>query len=203
MTARQRILQRLHAAQSAHKATKSAHKAENHELAFVPSRFVDNDALLNTFCQQAHSSGSQVRMLDTFAQLTDEILSHRTVAIPDPQLFGELSKIANCSTQGDIVLVKADAAIAETGSVCIHSGQVNSSTLFLCEHLLVLIEIQRLVPYLEDYASASPNARATHIITGPSRTADVEQTIQIGAHGPREMSCLLLGRVNSETRSGV
>ena len=35
--------------------------------------------------------------------------------------------------------------------------------------------------------------RATNIITGPSRTADVEQTIQLGAHGPRRLHVLLWG----------
>jgi L-lactate utilization protein LutC len=32
---------------------------------------------------------------------------------------------------------------------------------------------------------------ATNLITGPSRTADVEQTIQLGAHGPRRLHVLL------------
>lgn len=34
--------------------------------------------------------------------------------------------------------------------------------------------------------------RATNITTGPSRTADVEQTIQFGAHGPRRLHVLLM-----------
>ena len=35
--------------------------------------------------------------------------------------------------------------------------------------------------------------RATNIISGPSRTADVEQTIQLGAHGPRRVHVILVG----------
>ena len=35
--------------------------------------------------------------------------------------------------------------------------------------------------------------RAINIVSGPSRTADVEQTIQLGAHGPRRLHVLLLG----------
>ena len=34
--------------------------------------------------------------------------------------------------------------------------------------------------------------RALNLITGPSRTADVEQTIQLGAHGPRSVHVILL-----------
>ncbi|MDN5850066.1 MAG: lactate utilization protein [Nitrococcus sp.] len=35
--------------------------------------------------------------------------------------------------------------------------------------------------------------RAVNLITGPSRTADVEQTMQLGAHGPRRVHLLLIG----------
>jgi L-lactate dehydrogenase complex protein LldG len=34
--------------------------------------------------------------------------------------------------------------------------------------------------------------RALHINTGPSRTGDIEQTIEIGAHGPRRMHVLIV-----------
>ncbi|MCI4429444.1 MAG: LUD domain-containing protein, partial [Burkholderiales bacterium] len=37
-----------------------------------------------------------------------------------------------------------------------------------------------------------PMPRSINIISGPSRTADIEQTIQLGAHGPRRLHILLL-----------
>jgi L-lactate dehydrogenase complex protein LldG len=42
-------------------------------------------------------------------------------------------------------------------------------------------------------ARAQGLPRATNFVSGPSRTADVEQTIQLGAHGPRRVHIVLIG----------
>jgi L-lactate dehydrogenase complex protein LldG len=56
----------------------------------------------------------------------------------------------------------------------------------------------RIVPRMEDAwdllrGERGELPRAINIVSGPSRTADVEQTIQLGAHGPRRLHVLLLG----------
>lgn len=91
------------------------------------------------------------------------------------------------------------AAIAETGSVVTMSGPETPATLnFLPDtHIVVLYESQ-VVNYMEDVwtkmrqLNAVP--RAFNLITGPSRTADIEQQIELGAHGPRSMHVLLLAQ---------
>ena len=91
------------------------------------------------------------------------------------------------------------AAIAETGSVVTMSGPETPATLnFLPDtHIVVLYESQ-VVNYMEDAWSKMRqlNAipRALNLITGPSRTADIEQQIELGAHGPRSMHVLLLAQ---------
>ena len=89
------------------------------------------------------------------------------------------------------------AAVAETGSVVTVSHQATPATLnFLPEtHIVVLRESQvtrhvdDVFPLLRDLDILP---RAVNFITGPSRTADIEQTLEIGAHGPRRMHVLLL-----------
>jgi len=50
------------------------------------------------------------------------------------------------------------------------------------------------VPRLEEVISRLGAIPATvNLVTGPSRTADIEQTIERGAHGPRELHILLIG----------
>jgi L-lactate dehydrogenase complex protein LldG len=54
-----------------------------------------------------------------------------------------------------------------------------------------------LVPLLEDgfnrwRGSTANVARTFSFVTGPSRTADIEQTLEIGAHGPKRMLILIV-----------
>jgi len=93
-----------------------------------------------------------------------------------------------------IGVVEAIAGIAETGTVAIRSIDVPSGMLFLCEELVIILRLERILALQEDlWQTLSPGTdRALHLISGPSRTADVEQTLQVGAHGPRRAYLWLL-----------
>jgi L-lactate dehydrogenase complex protein LldG len=90
------------------------------------------------------------------------------------------------------------AAIAETGSIVTLSGPETPSTLnFVPENHILVVHRSQVVRHLEDVwsqwrASGRAMPRSLNIISGPSRTADIEQTIQLGAHGPRRMHILLV-----------
>ena len=110
------------------------------------------------------------------------------------------SLIENYPQEICTAVVKAPLAAAETGTVLLHSEIVPSGLLFLVETLVIALEKQDIKPRYEDLWAAeqfvrhnNPVAsRAVHLITGPSKTADVEQQIQVGAHGPREVYIVLL-----------
>src|SRR5690606_10419382 len=90
-------------------------------------------------------------------------------------------------------VVLADGGIAETGTLLFTNRNVASGLLFLVDHLVAVLPLSRLVCRQEDlWKAGHPNASAVHLVSGPSRTADVEQTIQIGAHGPRRLLVYLL-----------
>ncbi len=102
------------------------------------------------------------------------------------------------TTQDRVVLVEAFAGVAETGSVVMCSGEQTPVSLnFLPDHFLCVVHKNSIVNHLEDVweklrQEETSLPRAINIITGPSRTADVEQIIQMGAHGPRKVHLLLL-----------
>jgi L-lactate utilization protein LutC len=81
------------------------------------------------------------------------------------------------------------------------SGPQTPTTLnFLPDHFLCVLAAGRIVPRLEDawdLLRGEPGGmpRALNFVTGPSRTADVEQTIQLGAHGPRRLHVILVDSV--------
>ncbi len=97
------------------------------------------------------------------------------------------------SAGNDLVCVTpAFCAIAESGSVVLLSGEHSPTTLnFLPDVHIVVIESNQLVSHFEDawtkLRESGEMPRTVNIITGPSKTADVEQTLQIGAHGPRKL----------------
>ncbi len=94
-----------------------------------------------------------------------------------------------------LAVSRARAGVAETGSLLLCSGPDTPTRLnFLPEHQILVLDPAQIVRHLEDawaLLDATP-PRAVNLITGPSRTADVEQTIQLGAHGPRSLHILLV-----------
>lgn len=90
-------------------------------------------------------------------------------------------------------VVNAALGIAETGSVVLRSIDTPSAASYICDHLVVCVPESSVVVYLHQGLALlkSQITRALHLMTGPSRTADVEQTIQIGAHGPRRLTILI------------
>ncbi len=95
-------------------------------------------------------------------------------------------------------LSRAVAGVAETGTVLHASGADNPSTLVcLPEAHCIVVTRDRIVGAAEQawrlMAGGAPFSlpRAVHWITGPSRTADIEQTLLMGAHGPRRLHVLI------------
>ena len=110
--------------------------------------------------------------------------------------FYSCEDYAACKT----VLVQAPYAIAETGTVLLPSS-VERPTLanFLPDNCIVLLNETDIVPYLEQGLSIIRNSdagmpRALNMISGPSKTADIEQTLVYGAHGPIQLHVIIRQR---------
>lgn len=92
----------------------------------------------------------------------------------------------------------AFCAVAETGSLMLLSGpQTYSSASLLPETHIAVVPASRIVGAMEDaFALARAEhgelPRAVNIISGPSRTGDIEQTIVLGAHGPYRVHVILV-----------
>lgn len=106
--------------------------------------------------------------------------------------------------QADMVVSGSDYAIADTGTLVMVAGPHNprSATLLPPVHVAVL-DPNRLVPSMADFVDRfkADHLYAGHLdvssvtfISGPSRTADIEQTLSVGVHGPGEVHVILLDR---------
>lgn len=100
---------------------------------------------------------------------------------------------------GDMVgITGCFCAVAETGSLMLLSGpETFASAALLPETHVAVVPLSRIVPDLEAAfalvrSERGELPRATNIISGPSRTGDIEQTIVLGAHGPYRVHVVLV-----------
>lgn len=126
------------------------------------------------------------------------------VVAPDPKLDGipwsnRFVVERRAAVGADRISVTGSfAAIGETGSLVLLSSPVSPTTLnFLPEDHLIVLQESRIVRYMEDVWTLMRQEvehipRTVNLITGPSKTGDVEQIIQEGAHGPRRLHVILL-----------
>ncbi len=90
------------------------------------------------------------------------------------------------------------AGIAETGTLMLPSAPERPTTLnLLAETALVLLRASRVVGAYEEAwdllrGELGALPRNVMLVTGVSRSADIEQTLELGAHGPRRLHVLLV-----------
>ena len=103
----------------------------------------------------------------------------------------------------DLVAVShAFGAAAESGTLMLLSGPDNPTTLnFLPDTHIVVLDAkdvagayETLWKRLREKFGDGLMPRAVNLITGPSRSADIEQTLILGAHGPRRLHVVVVGK---------
>ena len=94
----------------------------------------------------------------------------------------------------------AFGAVAKTGTLALTSGPENPSTLnFLPDNALVVVfaqdiasDFETVFTRLRQKFGAGLMPRTLNFVTGPSRSADIEQTLLLGAHGPRKLHIIIV-----------
>jgi L-lactate dehydrogenase complex protein LldG len=110
-----------------------------------------------------------------------------------------MSVEARAAREADLVGVTgAYCAIAETGTLLTVSGRDTPATASLLpETHVAIVSRSRIVRGMEEAwqlvrEELKPPPRALNFISGPSRTADIEQTVTLGAHGPYRVHIVLV-----------
>jgi len=167
------------------------------------------------FCQWAEANNATVARVaaaDVPAEVTGYLARNNLPAAaamaPSPLLDGYdwssqkmLSlRRGRAEASDHVSITGAFAAIAETGTLVMASGPDHPVSLNLLPdtHVAVLREADIVAGYEEVWerlrARYGKNAmpRAVNTITGPSRTGDIEQAMELGAHGPRRLHIVVV-----------
>lgn len=175
-----------------------------------PSEALSN---MDLFIQKLELSGASVDFADTYSGVPGAIEAYLKAHGGDQEIntsdrvvadleWPDLSQISfgSCDQSVDVSVSRAFAGVTETGTLMLSSSMnVNTSSLFLPRISVVLVEAETVVASLEDAwrlkrASSPKMPRSINLITGPSRTGDIEQKIEIGAHGPVELHVIVINR---------
>jgi len=214
---RSSILNRIRTAQGRSGAVTSPEReAVNSHLAAHPrgpqpdsgtdplARFLDRAQLLSTSVDRVARTADVPQAVARY--LHDNALPMRAVCWPQLEALGwQAAGIAveTRTARGDdlIGITGAFCAIAETGTLMMLSGAATpGATSLLPETHIAVVPESRIVRAMEDAwallraehgETAMP--RAVNFISGPSRTADIEQTLVLGAHGPYRVHLVLTG----------
>jgi len=165
------------------------------------------DDLRERFSQSvAEVGGRCVRVADaaSLEQELSKIAAYATAAkvvslVPGLRRANlDLSKITDPHDLQDVdfCVLEGDLAVAENGAVWVtRHGGANRAVAFLAQHLAVVVRAETIVADLHQaYEKLSiPIPGFSMFLSGPSKTADIEQALVIGAHGARSSTVLLVG----------
>jgi L-lactate dehydrogenase complex protein LldG len=191
------------------------HRLANPSPNLVPARGrLDRAGRLDLFQAMAEEAAATVARVTSAGEvpaavadyLAGENLPAEAVLAPElgdadiPWQERPLLSLRSGGTDGrdEVGIAAAYAGIAETGTLVMRSGPGSPSLLhFLPETEIVVLHGDRVVAAYEEAlarlrAGGGDLPRAVNLVTGPSRSADIEQTLQLGAHGPRRLHIILV-----------
>ena len=185
----------------------------------IPKRSLgDKAAQLALFREMAEEVAATTKSIDSLDKLPEEVVNYLVQHNLPPQiktdsnpLLANLNWAAQATLKvksgraeiDDLVSVTAAfAGVAETGTVILASGPKSPTTLnFLPENHIVVLPTSRLHGTYEEVWKRLRDSqnhgsktlpRTVNWITGPSRTGDIEQTMQLGIHGPLRLHVILV-----------
>ena len=220
MSAREAMLARIRAkvSKAPDEARRQAVDARiaQHPRNLIPARGIGDEAhRLKVFTEMMEAVGGSVEVLDDINDVPQAVADYlRNSNLPahvrrgaDPVIAklpwhraGALEVVEGRAQDPDRAsITRAFAGVAESGTIIQVSGADNPTTLnFLPEVHIVVLEASAIFASYEEAWSKLRAAygegqmpRTVNMISGPSRTGDIEQTIVRPAHGPKNMHVII------------
>ncbi|MEN7549260.1 LUD domain-containing protein [Rapidithrix thailandica] len=163
-----------------------------------------SENLVQAFSEVLEGVGGKVVSVSGYAEAKQQILGcypdKKNVGSSIPELeMGGLTLDAiddpHALHQLDLMLVKGEVGVAENGAIWVSENSLSHRVSpFITEHLAIVLEKEKLVWNMHQAYSREEVCLEGYgvFIAGPSKTADIEQSLVIGAHGPRSLLVVLI-----------
>lgn len=152
-------------------------------LTFIGGRVVEVNGYegVTAFIKEGFEQGE--RIVSTIQEL--QIISEQNTDYQDPHSLDDVY----------LTILKGQFAVAENGAVWITDEQFPARALpFITEYLALVIDKKSIVPTMHEAYEriGSVDYGFGAFIAGPSKTSDIEQSLVLGAHGPKGMTVFLI-----------
>lgn len=124
----------------------------------------------------------QGRIISSLEELAD--IAETRIEDPDPHALENVN----------VAVLKAELGVAENGASWLSEEHMMQRILpFICQHLALVLDKKAIVKDMHEAYQVLGNRNPGFgaFIAGPSKTADIEQSLVLGAHGPRSLTIFL------------
>jgi L-lactate dehydrogenase complex protein LldG len=166
-------------------------------------RPVQYESNVDQFCKVLESIGGSVERIQRLDDVSRYVAEHYQ---PDHNLFTTIDGINGLKMVDagrdphefetvELAVLPAVFGVAENGAVWLSEDQMQVRVLpFIVQHLAIVLQSDKLLTHMHAAYELIANANYGFgvFIAGPSKTADIEQSLVLGAHGAKSMTVFLL-----------
>lgn len=193
MSSRDKILEAIKRIQQEDVTLPSLHFHE-YEQEDVAAKFSQTLAAIGGRCNKVNNY-EQINAYLVEAGKRNRCIINAVRELQDFNSNNFLNADARTLASTDIFIVRGSVAVAENGAIWVTEKDMGNRLLpFLCQHLIIVVEEESLVFNMhEAYGKITIEQDGYGVfIAGPSKTADIEQSLVIGAHGPLSLEVFII-----------
>lgn len=165
---------------------------------------MEPNAAVQQFIKTLEGIGGKASLISDINIVREELKQSRdsgTYIVNTIPLLGDVNNEINSTMDANSLepvyktYIEATIGVAENGAVWLYESQMKNRLLpFICQHLVICLDAKNIAPTMHEAYGQIDVAKEGYgvFLAGPSKTADIEQSLVIGAHGARSLLVYLI-----------